>query len=257
MSTRRHAKRPGWATWPAKRDPRRSARSPTSCSTRTSIPRRARCSTSAATSCRPRRGSSASSSCCRDAAVPRLRRARRRRAATRDAMLASSCAARSTSCARALHRQVYRATPPQAAAAARHATTSSAPSAPRKADGDHRALPRARCPSCARRSGSTCAPRSRAIPAATGIDEILFCYPGTYAITVYRIAHALLREGAVIDPAHDDRARAPPDRHRHPPRRRRSATSFFIDHGTGVVIGETTLIGDARARSTRASRWAR
>src|ERR1051325_2874904 len=37
-------------------------------------------------------------------------------------------------------------------------------------------------------------------PAATGIDEILFCYPGTYAITVYRIAHALLREGAMIVP---------------------------------------------------------
>src|SRR3954471_4682754 len=33
-------------------------------------------------------------------------------------------------------------------------------------------------------------------PAATGLDEILFCYPGTYAITVYRMAHALLREGA-------------------------------------------------------------
>src|ERR1700733_6602696 len=33
-------------------------------------------------------------------------------------------------------------------------------------------------------------------PAATGIDEILFAYPGTYAITVYRIAHGLLEEGA-------------------------------------------------------------
>ena len=39
-------------------------------------------------------------------------------------------------------------------------------------------------------------------PAATGIDEILFCYPGTYAITVYRIAHALHARGR------DVRARA-------------------------------------------------
>ncbi|HLL22473.1 MAG TPA: hypothetical protein VK427_10095, partial [Kofleriaceae bacterium] len=37
-------------------------------------------------------------------------------------------------------------------------------------------------------------------PAATGIDEILLTYPGTYAITTYRIAHALQREGAVIIP---------------------------------------------------------
>ena len=37
-------------------------------------------------------------------------------------------------------------------------------------------------------------------PAATGIDEILLTYPGAYAVTVFRIAHALLREGAVIIP---------------------------------------------------------
>ena len=36
-------------------------------------------------------------------------------------------------------------------------------------------------------------------PAASGVDEILFCYPGTYAITVYRIAHALLAEGAATE----------------------------------------------------------
>ncbi len=80
-------------------------------------------------------------------------------------------------------------------------------------------------------------------PAATGIDEILLTYPGAYAVTVYRIAHALLVEGAVIVPrmmaeiAH---------RHTgidiHPGAE--IGHSFFIDHGTGVVIGETTLIGD-------------
>jgi serine O-acetyltransferase len=80
-------------------------------------------------------------------------------------------------------------------------------------------------------------------PAATGVDEILFCYPGTYAVTVYRIAHALLREGSVVVPrmmtelAH---RRTGIDIHPGADIGR----SFFIDHGTGVVIGETTLIGD-------------
>jgi serine O-acetyltransferase len=80
-------------------------------------------------------------------------------------------------------------------------------------------------------------------PAATGVDEILFCYPGTFAITVYRMAHALLREGAVVIPrimteiAH---RRTGVDIHPGA----EIGESFFIDHGTGVVIGETTLIGD-------------
>ena len=113
-----------------------------------------------------------------------------------------------------------------------------------KADAIIGSVPRAAARSCARRSRLDLRAAYEGDPAATGIDEILFCYPGIYAITVYRIAHALLREGARDHAAHDDRARAPPDRHRHPPGRRRSAQSFFIDHGTGVVIGETTLIGD-------------
>jgi serine O-acetyltransferase len=80
-------------------------------------------------------------------------------------------------------------------------------------------------------------------PAATGIDEILFCYPGTYAITVYRMAHALLLDGSLVIPrmmtelAHrrtgiDIHPGADIGKH------------FFVDHGTGVVIGETTLIGE-------------
>ena len=48
----------------------------------------------------------------------------------------------------------------------------------------------------ARRSASICAPPTRAIRRRAAIDEILLTYPGAYAITVYRIAHALLREGA-------------------------------------------------------------
>ncbi|MBT8494784.1 MAG: serine acetyltransferase [Deltaproteobacteria bacterium] len=80
-------------------------------------------------------------------------------------------------------------------------------------------------------------------PAANGTDEVIFCYPGLYAATVYRIAHALLRLGAQLIPrmlteiAHkevgiDIHPAAEIGRH------------FFIDHGTGIVIGETTVIGD-------------
>jgi len=80
-------------------------------------------------------------------------------------------------------------------------------------------------------------------PAATGIDEVLFCYPGVYAVSVYRIAHALLGEGAVLIPRMmTELAHQQTGIDIHP-----GATigrSFFIDHGTGVVIGETTVIGD-------------
>jgi serine O-acetyltransferase len=74
----------------------------------------------------------------------------------------------------------------------------------------------------------------------------LFCYPGTYAVTVYRIAHALLEEGAVLIPRMmTELAHRRTGIDIHP-----GATigpSFFVDHGTGVVIGETTVIG-ARVR---------
>jgi serine O-acetyltransferase len=80
-------------------------------------------------------------------------------------------------------------------------------------------------------------------PAATGVDEILLCYPASYAITVYRLAHALLRDGAIVVPrmmteiAH---RRTGIDIHPGAD----IGASFFIDHGTGVVIGETTQIGN-------------
>jgi serine O-acetyltransferase len=80
-------------------------------------------------------------------------------------------------------------------------------------------------------------------PAATGTDEILFCYPGTYAITVYRIAHALLDEGGMIVPRMmTELAHRRTGIDIHPGAE--IGESFFIDHGTGVVIGETTKIGD-------------
>ena len=79
-------------------------------------------------------------------------------------------------------------------------------------------------------------------PAATGIDEILLTYPGTYAISVYRIAHALLREGSAIIPRMmTELAHRRTGIDIHPGAE--IGESFFIDHGTGVVIGETTLIG--------------
>lgn len=80
-------------------------------------------------------------------------------------------------------------------------------------------------------------------PAASGIDEILLCYPATYAIAVYRMAHALLREGSVVIPRMmTELAHRQTGIDIHPGAQ--IGASFFIDHGTGVVIGETTLIGD-------------
>jgi serine O-acetyltransferase len=80
-------------------------------------------------------------------------------------------------------------------------------------------------------------------PAATGVDEILFCYPGVYAITVYRIANALLHQGAVVIPRiMTEIAHRRTGIDIHPGAE--IGQSFFIDHGTGIVIGETTLIGN-------------
>jgi serine O-acetyltransferase len=80
-------------------------------------------------------------------------------------------------------------------------------------------------------------------PAATGIDEIVACYPGLYAIAVYRVAHHLLGLGAEVLPRMlTEHAHSRTGIDLHP-----GATigeSFFIDHGTGIVIGETSTIGD-------------
>ncbi len=80
-------------------------------------------------------------------------------------------------------------------------------------------------------------------PAATGTDEVVFSYPGPLAITVYRFAHKLLQLGAVIVPRMmTEQAHMDYGIDIHP-----GATigeALFIDHGTGIVIGETTVIGD-------------
>ncbi len=80
-------------------------------------------------------------------------------------------------------------------------------------------------------------------PAATGVDEVVFSYPGVRAITVYRIAHALWQLGAVVVPRMmTELAHAETGIDIHPGAQ--IGERFFIDHGTGVVIGETTVIGD-------------
>jgi serine O-acetyltransferase len=83
-------------------------------------------------------------------------------------------------------------------------------------------------------------------PAATFIDETLLCYPGVAAIVQHRIAHELHRLGVPIVPRIvADLSRASTGIDIHPGAE--IGASFFIDHGTGVVIGETCAIG-ARVR---------
>jgi serine O-acetyltransferase len=80
-------------------------------------------------------------------------------------------------------------------------------------------------------------------PAATGLDEVIFCYPGLYAITVYRLANLIHGAGGPIIPRMmTELAHSRTGVDIHPGAL--IGESFFIDHGTGVVIGETTVIGD-------------
>ncbi|MCQ2437247.1 MAG: serine O-acetyltransferase [Clostridia bacterium] len=80
-------------------------------------------------------------------------------------------------------------------------------------------------------------------PAAASKEEIILSYPGVYAIFVYRVAHVLYREKVPLIPRiMTEHAHSRTGIDINP-----GATigeSFFIDHGTGIVIGETTIIGD-------------
>lgn len=80
-------------------------------------------------------------------------------------------------------------------------------------------------------------------PAAYSTDEIIFSYPGLLAVTVYRIAHELWElKVPMIPRIMTEYAHSITGIDIHP-----GATIgkyFFIDHGTGIVIGETTEIGD-------------
>ncbi len=80
-------------------------------------------------------------------------------------------------------------------------------------------------------------------PAATCLEEVILAYPGVKAVFTYRIANLLHRLGVPLIPrimtefAHNETGVD-----LHPGAR--IGRSFFIDHGTGVVVGETTVIGD-------------
>ncbi|HUT64020.1 MAG TPA: serine acetyltransferase [Anaerolineae bacterium] len=80
-------------------------------------------------------------------------------------------------------------------------------------------------------------------PAATSPDETIFCYPGVLAITSYRLAHELHVLGVPLIPRIiTEHAHSITGIDIHPGTR--IGESFFIDHGTGVVIGETCIIGN-------------
>ena len=80
-------------------------------------------------------------------------------------------------------------------------------------------------------------------PACKSLDEVIFCYPGLEAITVYRLAHALHElQIPLIPRMMTEWAHSKTGIDIHP-----GATIgeyFFIDHGTGIVIGETAIIGN-------------
>lgn len=80
-------------------------------------------------------------------------------------------------------------------------------------------------------------------PASAGIEEVIAVYPGFYAIAVYRLAHALVElEVPLLPRMLTEHAHALTGIDIHP--KANIGQSFFIDHGTGVVIGETTDIGN-------------
>ena len=80
-------------------------------------------------------------------------------------------------------------------------------------------------------------------PAATSYSEILLCYPGMSAVINYRLAHALHVLGApFLARFISEIAHSTSGVDIHPGAN--ISGSFFIDHGTGVVIGETTIIGE-------------
>jgi len=80
-------------------------------------------------------------------------------------------------------------------------------------------------------------------PAAYSVDEIIYCYPGLFAVTVYRLAHVLYELKVPLLPRiMTEYAHSVTGIDINP-----GATIgkyFFIDHGTGIVVGETTLIGE-------------
>ncbi len=80
-------------------------------------------------------------------------------------------------------------------------------------------------------------------PAAKSTDEVIFSYPAIFAITIFRIAHELQLQGIPLLPRiMTEHAHSVTGIDIHPGAA--IGSGFFIDHGTGVVIGETTMIGN-------------
>ena len=80
-------------------------------------------------------------------------------------------------------------------------------------------------------------------PAADSVDEVILAYPGFYAIAVYRLAHWFLKQGVPLVPRLlSEVAHTRTGIEIHPGAH--IGRSFVIDHGTGIVIGETTTIRD-------------
>lgn len=80
-------------------------------------------------------------------------------------------------------------------------------------------------------------------PAAKSVDEVVLAYPGLFAITVYRIAHVLWKQKVPLLPRiMSEHAHTQTGIDIHPGAV--IGRYFMIDHGTGVVIGETTVIGE-------------
>jgi len=83
----------------------------------------------------------------------------------------------------------------------------------------------------------------RGDPAATCVDEVLITYPGVLAIIHHRIAHAFYRANLpIVARIISEKAHSATGIDIHPGAR--IGHAFFIDHGTGVVVGETAIIGD-------------
>jgi len=81
-------------------------------------------------------------------------------------------------------------------------------------------------------------------PAAESLEEVLVAYPGFYATAVYRFSHQLWKQGVKILPrVFAEYAHSKTGIDIHPGAE--IGASFFIDHGTGIVIGETTVIGNS------------
>lgn len=80
-------------------------------------------------------------------------------------------------------------------------------------------------------------------PAANSVEEIILTYPGFYALSIHRISHALYKLGVPIIPRlFSEYAHSKVGIDIHPGAK--IGDNFYIDHGTGIVIGGTSIIGN-------------